>query len=297
MLKPKSLKYLLFAVLSLFFSIVVYAEVLQPKNIFKAFPPGRSFLYNGIELVYTEKSILLDTQNAIFVILEIYNKDGVMGVQKLSQDCYQRPSVPVTCYFIDMAGLVLLEQIELEKYEVIQTDYFSRQNVEKRAEIGFRVLEKIGQETLSLQQKKDLFDATYNYDLGILESLKDKTLDLERSFIISSNKYKTEGMIGMQKFSQECHQKKSIPLVCYFIDVSGLVLLEQVELKKSHLNKEHYFSIQNVLKRSETIFQLFGEIENKSWTERQKLESLFRLYYDYSDWIDVFKLKKFETKE
>lgn len=187
MFKAKSLKYLLFAVFSLFFSTVSYAdspkaqvEVLQPKNLFKAFPPGRSFLYNGIDLGYNEKSTFLDAQNAIFVILEIYHKDGVMGVQKLSQDCYQRPSVPVTCYFIDMAGLVLLEQIELEKYEVIQTDYFSR---------------------------------------------------------------------------------------------------------------------QNVLKRSETIFQLFGEIENKSWTERQKLESLFRLYYDYSDWIDVFKLKKFEPKE
>lgn len=297
MFKVKSLKYLLFAVFSLFLSTVSYAEVLQPKNLFKAFPPGRSFLYNGIDLGYNEKSTFLDAQNAIFVILEIYHKDGVMGVQKLSQDCYQRPSVPVTCYFIDMASLVLLEQIELEKYEVIQTDYFSHQNVEKRAEIVFRAIEEVSKEAITLQQKKELFDIKYDTNLAILESVKDKTLDLERSFIISSNKYKKEGMIGMQKFSQECHQKKSIPLVCYFIDVSGLVLLEQVELKKSHLNKEHYFSIQNVLKRSETIFQLFGEIENKSWTERQKLESLFRLYYDYSDWIDVFKLKKFEPKE
>lgn len=181
MFKAKSLKYLLFAVLSLFFSTVVYAdtpktqaEVEQVQKPLPPPPPPPPKTYSNHQQPKKNRSYS-DLEIAFFSSAMLYSRYGILGVQELSQACYKNALsvISLECYIIDIAGLALLQEIELNKSE----HYFSRKNIEQRTESLFTFVENIEQKKITPQQKNKVFDDIYKFHTEMFRLLNIKKFE------------------------------------------------------------------------------------------------------------------------
>lgn len=186
MLKQKSLKYLLFAVLSLFFSTVVYADTpktqAEVEQVQKPLPPPPPpppppKTYSNHQQPKKNRSYS-DLEIALFSSAVVYSRTGIWGVQELSQACHKSfPSVvSLECYFIDITGLVLLQEIELNK-SVSQAHYFSHKNIEQRSESVFTFMENIEQKKITPQKKKEGFENMYKFNTEMFRLLNIKKFE------------------------------------------------------------------------------------------------------------------------
>lgn len=185
MLKPKSLKYLLFAVLSLFFSTVVYADTpktqAEVEQVQKPLPPPPPppppKTYSNHQQA-NKNSSYSDLEIALFSSAMVYSRTGILGVQELSQACHiQLQSImSLKCHFIDIAGLVLLQEIELNK-AVSQKHYFSRKNIEQRSEFLFIIIENLEKKKITTQQKNKSFEDVYKFYTKIFHQLSIKKFE------------------------------------------------------------------------------------------------------------------------
>lgn len=183
MFKAKSLKYLLFAVLSLFFSTVSHADSSKAQTEVEQVqkplppppPPPPPKTYSNHQQA-NKNSSFSDPELAFFSSAMVYSHNGILGVQELSQACYKDALsvISLKCYIIDIAGLALLQEIELNK-SVSQKHYFSRKNIEQRTEFLFTFV--IEQKKITPQQKNKVFENIYKLHTEMFRLLNIKKFE------------------------------------------------------------------------------------------------------------------------
>lgn len=119
------------------------------------------------------------------------------------------------------------------------------------------------------------------------------TQDIHRAFILSSIAYNQSGIEGVEVASQHCHQKaQAYSLQCYFVDVMGLVLLQEVELQHGLTNNQHYFSRQNIESRSESLFKMIEQTSQQKITQKHRNDTFDDIYQMYKELVKELNPKK-----